>query len=129
MYQAFDNVLRNAIKYSPQGSVININCSLNRQELLVNITDNGSGVDETQLPHIFTAFFRADSSGTSNGTGLGLAIAKHVIEQHQGSITAKNVLPHGLQIVFKLPVPKNKPSRQQKQQLAQSQAGNPPTVV
>ena len=129
LYQAFDNVLRNAIKYSPQGSVININCSLNRQELLVNITDNGSGVDETQLPHIFTAFFRADSSGTSNGTGLGLAIAKHVIEQHQGSITARNVLPHGLQIVFKLPVPKNKPSRQQKQQLAHSQAGNPPTVV
>ena len=126
LYQAFDNVLRNAIKYSPQGSVITINCSLIKQDLLVNITDNGMGVDEAQLPHIFTAFFRADSSGTSNGTGLGLAIAKHVIEQHQGSITAKNVLPHGLQMVFKLPVPKTKSTRQQKHQQAHN---SNPTVV
>ena len=111
LYQAFDNVLRNAIKYSPIGSVITINCQLQKQELVVLITDNGHGVDEAQLPHIFTAFYRADSSGTTNGTGLGLAIAKHVVEQHQGQISAKNVLPQGLQIKFQLPLKKHKPSR------------------
>lgn len=114
LYQAFDNVLRNAIKYSPNGSVITINCQMNKNELSVSITDNGAGVDHAQLPHIFTAFYRADSSGTSNGTGLGLAIAKHVIEQHQGVISAKNVLPHGLQIRFDLPIPKTKSTRLQK---------------
>lgn len=114
LYQAFDNALRNAIKYSPQGSVITINCQANKSELTISITDNGMGVDEAQLPHIFTAFYRADSSGTSNGTGLGLAIAKHVIEQHQGKISAKNVLPHGLQIQFVLPIPKNKTNKSNK---------------
>ncbi|UOO93239.1 sensor histidine kinase [Vitreoscilla stercoraria] len=111
LYQAFDNVLRNAIKYSPTGSVITINCQLGKQELTVLITDNGNGVDEAQLPHIFTAFYRADSSGTSNGTGLGLAIAKHVVEQHQGEISAKNVVPQGLQVKFQLPLQKVKTSR------------------
>ena len=60
-------------------------------------------MDERQLPHIFTAFYRADSGAHKPGTGLGLAIARHVIGKHNGRISAANVQPNGLNIHFELP--------------------------
>nr|UOP05071.1 ATP-binding protein [Conchiformibius kuhniae] len=61
------------------------------------------GIKPEQLPHIFTAFYRADSSANKQGTGLGLALAKHIIEQHCGKIHAENVSPNGLKVHFVLP--------------------------
>ena len=66
--------------------------------------DNGPGVAEEELPHIFTAFYRADSSGSQPGTGLGLALAKHIIEHTHGQISAHKVQPHGWNIHFELPL-------------------------
>lgn len=103
LYRAFDNVIRNAMNYSPSGSTINIEVHEDRKHLHINISDNGPGIKEEQLPHIFTAFYRAESSGNKPGTGLGLAIAKHVAEQHEGKVIAENRQPNGLNMHFILP--------------------------
>lgn len=103
LYRAFDNVIRNAMAYSPEGSTIKVFLHQDAKNWLVDVTDNGPGVDEMQLPHIFTAFYRADSSAHKPGTGLGLAITQHVIHQHSGKIIAENMRPNGLRVRFILP--------------------------
>lgn len=113
LYRAFDNVLRNAMSYSPEGSTIRISLTPQRQNWLIDITDNGPGVNEQQLPHIFTAFYRADSGAHKPGTGLGLAIARHVIGKHGGRIMASNVQPNGLNVHFELPKSKTAASETQ----------------
>lgn len=103
LYRAIDNVIRNAMSYSPQGSTIQIKLHQDYRNWLIDITDNGPGVNEMQLPHIFTAFFRADSGANKPGTGLGLALTKHIVEQHAGKIIAENIKPNGLKMRFILP--------------------------
>ncbi|HID7652046.1 TPA: two-component system sensor histidine kinase MisS, partial [Neisseria meningitidis] len=103
LYRAFDNVIRNAVNYSPEGSTILINIGQDHKHWIIDVTDNGPGVDEMQLPHIFTAFYRADSSANKPGTGLGLALTQHIIEQHCGKIIAENIKPNGLRMRFILP--------------------------
>ena len=103
LYRAFDNVIRNAMAYSPEGSTITVKICQDARNWLIDVTDNGPGVDEMQLPHIFTAFYRADSSASKPGTGLGLAIAKHIVNQHNGKIIAENMQPNGLKMRFILP--------------------------
>ena len=103
LYRAFDNVIRNAMNYSPEGSHIEIRMWQDAENWLVDVTDNGPGVAENQLPHIFTAFYRADSSGNKPGTGLGLALAEHIVKQHCGRIVAENVRPNGLRMRFVFP--------------------------
>lgn len=103
LYRAFDNVIRNAINYSPEGSTIQIKAYEDKKSLNIHIIDNGPGIKEEQLPHIFNAFYRADSSAHKPGTGLGLAIAKHVTEQHNGKIKACNQKPNGLDMHFIFP--------------------------
>ena len=103
LYRAFDNVIRNAINYSPEGSTIRVHVGQDGKNWIIDVIDNGPGVDEMQIPHIFTAFYRADSSANKPGTGLGLALTQHIIGQHCGKIIAENVVPNGLQMRFVLP--------------------------
>ena len=103
LYRALDNVIRNAMNYSPEGSTIHVHLYEDRKNLHIEITDNGPGIKPEQLPHIFTAFYRADSSNGKTGTGLGLAITKHIVEQHHGKLFAENVQPNGLKMHFILP--------------------------
>ena len=103
LYRALDNVIRNAMKYSPQGSTIRVILHEDRRNIHIVIIDNGPGIKPEQLPHIFTAFYRADSSNNTTGTGLGLAITKHIAEQHHGKLIAENVQPNGLKMHFILP--------------------------
>jgi len=103
LYRAFDNVIRNAMKYSPNGSRIQVRAYNDRKTVHVEIQDNGPGIKPDQLPHIFTAFYRADSSNGQDGTGLGLAITKHIAQQHDGKLIADNVAPNGLKMHFIFP--------------------------
>ena len=103
LYRAFDNVIRNAVNYSPEGSTIRVNVGQDGKCWVIDVTDNGPGVNEMQLPHIFTAFYRADSSASKPGTGLGLALTQHIIGQHCGKIIAENVKGGGLNMRFILP--------------------------
>lgn len=102
---AFDNVIRNAIKYSPDNSQISIKALTANNSIQVNITDSGPGVPPDELEQLFVPFFRGkQASQESNGAGLGLAIASKAIMRHGGTIYAENNQPNGLKVTIELPV-------------------------
>ncbi len=103
---ALGNIINNAVKYTPEHSRVEINVERKQNILSINIADNGEGVPEAALPHLFEPFYRvADARDrTSGGTGLGLAIAKQAITLHQGNIFAKNKADGGLLITVELPL-------------------------
>jgi len=102
--RALENVLRNAIRYAPEGSAVKVQIDHRNNRAAISIRDEGPGVPERDLPHIFDPFFRADASRdpAANNVGLGLAIARRAVLIHHGSITAENAYP-GLCIVIELP--------------------------
>jgi two-component system sensor histidine kinase CpxA len=107
--RAVENVLRNAIKYSPVGSVIELALHAEADRLHICISDQGPGIPETALHAIFEPFYRVSDARTAGagGTGLGLAIAAQAVKQHQGQIHAENIYQQnmicGLKICLQLP--------------------------
>ena len=102
---ALDNILRNAIKYSPEQSVIRLDAQAGATSIQVVIQDQGPGVPEHELEQLFVPFFRGKQAmQESNGAGLGLAIASKAILRHGGTIYAENVQPNGLKVTIDLPV-------------------------
>jgi two-component system sensor histidine kinase CpxA len=103
---AFENVLRNAIFYSGVDGRVEVSVVL--QDALANISvrDNGPGVPDAALPRLFDPFYRVDDArGTSTGgSGLGLSIVSGAINVHNGTVRARNIEPHGLEIIITLPV-------------------------
>lgn len=102
--RAIENVVRNAIKYSPTQSVIRI--AIDVQELgVVSVCDQGPGVDAVDLSAIFDPFYRATSTlDRARGHGLGLAISKQIVLHHQGFISAHNLPQGGLSVEIRLPL-------------------------
>ena len=92
MTQVIDNILNNAIKYSPDGGKIKVGMKTTDAQLIISISDEGLGIPKKDLPRIFDRFYRVDKarSRAQGGTGLGLAIAKEIIKQHKGFIWAKS---------------------------------------
>lgn len=103
--KAFDNVLRNALYYSPPDTAIAVAIGTTTGEIRVSVQDQGPGIPAGELEHIFDEFYRVDSARTreTGGYGLGLAIARRAIVQHGGSITASNTSP-GLRMDITLPL-------------------------
>jgi len=103
--RAIENLVRNAIRYSPEGTEVDISLSKVGSVNRVSVRDHGTGVPEESLPSIFDPFYRVekDRGRTSGGVGLGLAIAKRAIELHRGTMRAQNVKP-GLRVEIDLPV-------------------------
>ena len=106
IYRAIENVVRNAIKYAPNESVVTMDCLLRAsdKEVALVITDQGAGVLETELDDIFKPFVRGHSGSQVVGHGVGLAITKQVTEAHGGKVYAKNLKPYGFSITITLPV-------------------------
>ncbi len=102
---AIGNILTNAVKYSPENSIVEVNYQTNEQELRINITDSGLGVPETAIKQLFEPFYRVqnDRDRATGGSGLGLAIAKQAVIAHHGSIYAYNNNNGGLSVEIKLP--------------------------
>jgi two-component system OmpR family sensor kinase len=102
---AFENVLRNAVRYSPTGSQLNVDAQRIAASIEVEIRDQGPGVPEKDLALIFEPFYRVDPArGRAAGReGLGLAIAARAVVLHRGSIEARNVPGAGLSIRIVLP--------------------------
>ncbi len=98
--RAIENVLRNALRYAPPGTVVDVGVVDSATgEVRVTVRDRGPGVPEAALPHLFTPFYRvdADRERATGGVGLGLAIARRGVELHGGTITARNAQP-GLEV-------------------------------
>ena len=105
LQRALENVLRNAVKYSPSGNEITLTTQLDEtaQRLKVSILDQGPGVPVSELKLIFEPFYRGSNTNTA-GHGLGLAIAIRIVEAHGGNIGAANREQGGLQVDITLPV-------------------------
>lgn len=101
--RTFDNVLRNAVKYAPAGSVVHIALGRADGRACVSISDGGCGVADGELERIFDPFFRGERSDGSHGAGLGLSIARRAVEAHGGDILASNAEGGGLRVDIRLP--------------------------
>lgn len=98
------NLLANALRYTPQGGRIRIDCGFqngDRSRLQISISDSGVGISAQDLPHIFDRFYK---SGDSHGSGLGLAIASSLVVAHGGAIEASSQVGEGTTIRFRLPL-------------------------
>jgi signal transduction histidine kinase len=104
--QVLSNLLTNANKYSPEGAQVRFTVCKAGDEVEFAVADNGPGLAEEQLDHVFERFWRAESGETQEvgGTGLGLAIAKSLVDLHGGAITASSVLGKGATFRFVLPI-------------------------
>lgn len=105
MQRAFDNVLRNAIRFSPEGGILTLSLNKKGQKVVFRISDQGPGVDEAQLEEIFAPFTQADHSRNhaNGGYGIGLAMVKRIINMHHGEVSASNNPDSGLCIEWEIP--------------------------
>ena len=109
MTQVIDNIINNAIKYSPDGGKITVTMKTTDDQMILSISDQGLGIPKQDLPRIFDRFYRVDRarSRAQGGTGLGLAIAKEIIKQHKGFIWAKSEYGKGSTFTIVLPYDKD----------------------
>jgi two-component system phosphate regulon sensor histidine kinase PhoR len=103
--QAIVNLVDNAIKYSPSGSVVRVDTKEDGGEVVLQVRDNGSGIEKEHLPRLFERFYRVDKgrSRQLGGTGLGLAIVKHIVLAHHGRVDVESVLGKGSVFTIVLP--------------------------
>lgn len=103
--QVFENLVDNALKYTPARSQITVSIQWKNREMHVRVADNGPGIPPADLPHIFERFYRVDKgrSREKGGTGLGLSIVKHIVQLHGGRIWAESTAGQGTAIAFTLP--------------------------
>ena len=94
--RVFENLLTNAIRYGKDGQFVDLNCSLEGGEVIVQIINYGDSIPSDELPYLFDMFYTGDKARTSNGgsTGLGLFIAKNIVEQHGGTISVHSDMVH-----------------------------------
>lgn len=104
--QVLDNLIENALKYTPAEGKIRLGCSLVNKAVDIWVEDEGPGVPKMDVAKIFERFYRVDKgrSRDTGGTGLGLSIVKHIVDWHEGSVWAENIEGRGLRVTFRLPV-------------------------
>jgi two-component system sensor histidine kinase KdpD len=88
--RALLNLLDNAAKYAPQGGNIDVSLSATTGSVVIEVSDEGPGLDPSDLPHIFDKFYRSQRAADRPGSGLGLAIVRGLVERMGGSVTAGN---------------------------------------
>jgi two-component system phosphate regulon sensor histidine kinase PhoR len=102
--EVITNLIVNAIKYGKKEGYVHISFHDLEDNMMVEVTDNGIGIEKKNLPRIFERFYRVDKSRSreQGGTGLGLSIVKHIIEAHNQSINVRSVLDQGTTFNFTL---------------------------
>jgi signal transduction histidine kinase len=103
-YRALVNLISNAVRYSPKGSVILFAAVLAGNAVELTISDNGPGIDKEALPHIFEMFYRGSPSRREQGMGLGLAVVKWVVDYHGWSISASSEKDQGTSFIITIPL-------------------------
>ncbi|MDA8791600.1 CHASE2 and HATPase_c domain-containing protein [Bacteriovoracaceae bacterium] len=103
--RVISNIVENAIKYTPEGSKIEIKTWDDQDWVYISIKDNGPGIDQDNLEHIFEKFYRVknDLSHTVKGSGLGLYLVKYFVELHEGQIIADSIVGEGTNFTIQLP--------------------------
>ena len=104
-----NNLIENAIKYTPEGGTITVRAAGNDASVSLKVEDNGIGIAAADLPRIFDRFYRADPSrtkavGSVGGTGLGLSIARWIADQHGIQIDLVSELGKGSTFLLKIPL-------------------------
>ena len=102
LIHVWDNLLANAIKFSPQGGFIGIELSHREDKVVLTVEDRGPGIPEEALAHIFDRFYQSETSHQEEGSGLGLALVKQIVTASGGSVWAEN-LPQGCRFTVTLP--------------------------
>ncbi|MDX1996928.1 MAG: ATP-binding protein [Thermoanaerobaculia bacterium] len=101
--RAFENVLRNAVKFTAPGTTVEADTAIDRGDFVLRVADRGPGIPEADLEAVFTPFFRGENGRVGEGTGLGLAIARRAMEVHGGSLRLTNREGGGLVAELRLP--------------------------
>jgi len=109
IFEALQNVLANAVKYTPPSGKVKVNVSGTEDSILVRIADTGIGIPKADLPRIFEEFFRASNAKIieKDGTGLGLSIVRQVMDLHGGDVWIESEEGKGTQISMRLPRKRN----------------------
>jgi len=104
--RVLQNLIENALRYTPQGGQIVVGLETNQQQTRVSIKDTGIGIDELHLQHIFERYWRANETENKNqtGAGLGLAIVKRILDLHKTAIQVQSTLHQGTKFTFELPL-------------------------
>jgi signal transduction histidine kinase len=104
--QVIGNLIDNALRFTPEGSTIELNIKKFDQNIELSVADEGQGIPEEELKHIFDRFWRGEKSRarSTGGAGLGLSIARQLVEAHGGKIWARNRSPRGFEVIISLPI-------------------------
>lgn len=104
--EAIQNLIENAIKYSPNGGTVDIEVKNDNKYLIVEISDTGIGIPKDEIHHVFHELYRASNAKelTHEGIGIGLALVKQIIERHKGTISIESEVNKGTKIKIKLPI-------------------------
>jgi signal transduction histidine kinase len=103
---ALQNVVGNAIKYSPEGATVDVETRADDGRVRITVIDRGIGIDAEDLPHVFKPFFRGRRAADAqiHGTGIGLTVVRHVVDAHDGDVTVTSRPGEGTTVVVELPV-------------------------
>ncbi len=101
--QIVKNILLNAIRYTPRGGTVSVDCDHPSDQLEVRISDSGPGIRESEVNEVFQAGFRGSASADTDGSGYGLAVVKQLVEAHGGLVTASAASSHGASFTVRLP--------------------------
>ena len=104
LHRAVENVVRNAVKFTREGSTVEVNVHTTKSSAILTVTDQGPGITSAELAKVFDPFYRGEAGNGTPGFGLGLAIAQRAIDAHGGTIRAANAPRGGLQVEIELPL-------------------------
>lgn len=110
LQRVFANLLMNGINHSPRGGKVEVVLNFSSGYQVVKILDNGQGITEEELSHLFERFYQGNSDRHASGSGLGLYLTRQIIEAHGGTIWAENRSPRGAMFAFRLPACPPQPS-------------------
>jgi signal transduction histidine kinase len=91
----FKNIIANALTYTPEAGSITVSVTGSAGHVSIVVSDNGTGISDKDLPHVFKRFYKADNARSGNGTGLGLALTKEIVEQYGGTISIQSTVNKG----------------------------------
>ena len=104
MAQVFDNLISNAIKFTPPDGNVKVSVSADESAIVASVSDTGCGIPHSEQPRLFERFFRSSATSDLPGTGLGLTIVRAIVEGHGGSIVFESSEGRGTTFTFSLPL-------------------------